>query len=237
MSRNCPGASTASTARRTWFQSAGATCHSSSSRGRGPASTRAGSTASAWRAAVSTSSSTVEAASCWARRVLPQALGPSITTAPAAARQARSSASASGGGSRRPCRSKQCSKNRAFDAGKTGLLMQGKLAGRCRKQRAAGPGSATSPTPWSGTVKSLSTISWDGPEASDPRQRTAGVMRSSRAAAHPSGASTSRSRLACAIPSLASANPSPCGKTWRAAGHAASMRNIAWFIGSMAICW
>ena len=66
-------------ARRTWFQSAGSTCHSSSRRGRGPDSTRAGSTASARRAAVSTSSSTVEAASCWARRVLPQALGPSMT--------------------------------------------------------------------------------------------------------------------------------------------------------------
>jgi len=31
VSRNCPGASTASTARRTWFHSAGSTCHSSSS--------------------------------------------------------------------------------------------------------------------------------------------------------------------------------------------------------------
>jgi hypothetical protein len=39
VSRNCPGASTASTARRTWFQIAGATCHSSSRRGRRPAST------------------------------------------------------------------------------------------------------------------------------------------------------------------------------------------------------
>jgi hypothetical protein len=44
-------------------------------------------------------------------------------------------------------------------------------------------------------------------------------------------------RLACEIPSLASANPNLCAKTWPAAGHATSMRNIAWFIGSMAIYW
>ena len=31
--------------------------------------------------------------------------------------------------------------------------------------------------------------------------------------------------------------PEPLRETWPAAGRAASTRNIAWFIGSLAICW
>ena len=107
VSMKWPLPGSASTARRTWFQITGADCHSSISRGLAPARTRPGSTAIMPWAVESTSSMTWLAASLRAVSVLPQARGPSMSTAPAAFRHRSSSPSAtrcrygSGGGSDR----------------------------------------------------------------------------------------------------------------------------------------
>ena len=90
---NRPFSLRSSTARRILFQIVGSICHSSMSRGVSPASTNAGSTAIARRAFSSTSSNTSLAATWRAMAVLPQALGPSMSTAPEDASLAESSES------------------------------------------------------------------------------------------------------------------------------------------------
>ncbi len=91
---NCPGLPRSSQARRMGFQMSGAICHSSSRRGAGPFSRSAGSTSAARREAAAASRSTSLAAKRRAVHVLPQARGPSMSTAGEASSAAAISASA-----------------------------------------------------------------------------------------------------------------------------------------------
>ena len=86
----CPS----SLARRTWFQTSGASCHSSSRRGSSPSSTRPGTTDTDLRALRSRSNSTSLRAKLRPVHVLPHPLGPSMTTAGIAASALATAASA-----------------------------------------------------------------------------------------------------------------------------------------------
>ena len=94
---NWPGRPRSSQARRIGFQMSGASCHSSSSSGGGASSSAAGSTFAASRAWTEASISTSSAANRRPVHVLPQARGPSISTAGDARSDSRISASTTRG--------------------------------------------------------------------------------------------------------------------------------------------